>query len=73
MGRPQMHLKPHSSESGPPQSRREKNEDQENKINIVSRQPQKRNNIGAFFIRMLRWLPHRKVHCQVLKVEYNYQ
>lgn len=42
------------------QRRREKREDQENQIIIVSRQPQKRNNTRGFLIRVLQWLPHKK-------------
>ena len=54
------------------QRRREKSEGKENKIIIVSKQPQKKNNIKSFLIRVLHWLLHRKTR-QVLKVGYNYQ
>ena len=51
----------------------EKSQGQENKIIIVSKQPQKKNNIRGMSHKGATLATHRKTPCQVLKVEYNYQ
>ena len=62
-----------SSESDPQQRRREKSQGQENKIIIVSKQPQEKNNIRGMSHKGATLATHRKTPCQVLKVGYNYE